>query len=71
MGPVKLALQQVLAGMPERRPELVVCGRGDDQMVVVGAGRAVLFTYLKQPSTSSTSTYCREVSELVRRGVPS
>ena len=43
MGPVRLALQQVLAGMPERRPELVVCGRGDDQMVVVGAGRAVLF----------------------------
>jgi transcriptional regulator with XRE-family HTH domain len=43
LGPVKLALQQVLAGMPERRPELVVRGRGDDQMVVVGAGRAVLF----------------------------
>jgi transposase len=36
-------LQQVLAGMPERRPELMVCRRDDGQMVVVGAGRAVLF----------------------------
>lgn len=40
---VRRALQQVLAGMPERRPELVVCGRGDGQRVVLGAGRAVLF----------------------------
>jgi transposase len=43
VGPVTLALQQVLAGMPERRPELMVCRRDDGQMVVVGAGRAVLF----------------------------
>jgi hypothetical protein len=42
VGPVKLALQQVLAGMPERRPELMVCRRDDGQMVVVGAGRVVL-----------------------------
>lgn len=43
VGPVRLALQQVLAGMPERRPELMVCRRDDGQMVVVGAGRVVLF----------------------------
>ncbi|MGH3927172.1 MAG: hypothetical protein ACRDTH_21160 [Pseudonocardiaceae bacterium] len=39
---MRRVLQQVLAGMPERRPKLVVYGRSDGQMVVVGDEKVAL-----------------------------
>jgi transposase len=40
---MRTALQQLLAGMPERQPELAVRAGGDGQLVVLGDRKVVLF----------------------------